>query len=394
MSKVKTQYPILRLKEFGEVWTPKSLGNICAIGDIDHWMPSTVSEGIPYLMTGDFIGINELDFANAKLISEMDYCRLARKIKPEYGDILFARYASVGAVRYVNTDKQFQISYSCAILKSHKSYDSQFLFYNIQSPDFQNKIELEINTGSQRNIGIDSLKGLDTSLPSRKEQAKIGNFFENIDQQLKLHQAKLTKLHQLKKAMLGKMFPKKGSVVPEVRFAGFSEDWITGQVKNVCSISTGKSNTQDKVKGGKYPFYVRSPNIERSNRYLYNEEAVLTVGDGVGTGKVYHYVNGKYDLHQRVYRMYNFTNVIGSFFYLFFSENFDKRVIAMTAKTSVDSVRLEMIADMEILYPISTDEQSKVGDYFQNLERLIKLQQQQISKLENIKQSFLEKMFV
>ena len=66
---------------------------------------------------------------------------------------------------------------------------------------------------------------------------------------------------------------------------------------DLCSISTGKSNTQDKIDDGEYPFYVRSPIVERSNKYLYDEEAVLTVGDGVGTGKVFHYVNGKYDLH-------------------------------------------------------------------------------------------------
>lgn len=76
----------------------------------------------------------------------------------------------------------------------------------------------------------------------------------------------------------------------------------------MCSISTGKSNTQDKIDNGIYPFYVRSPIIERSNKYLYDEEAVLTVGDGVGTGKVFHYVNGKYDLHQRCYRMYDFSD--------------------------------------------------------------------------------------
>ncbi|TOO24122.1 hypothetical protein CGH39_26910, partial [Vibrio parahaemolyticus] len=68
---------------FNGDWSKKWLGSVCSIGDVDHWMPQTVSEGIPYLMTGDFVGINELDFANAKLISETDYGRLSRKIKPE-----------------------------------------------------------------------------------------------------------------------------------------------------------------------------------------------------------------------------------------------------------------------------------------------------------------------
>lgn len=266
----------------------------------------------------------------------------------------------------------------------------QFIYSIFQKINWREKDE---------STGVPSLSKLNINHIStfkceNKEQTKIGNFFQNLDKQLKLHRDKLAKQQQLKKAMLGKMFPKAGAKVPEIRFAGFSEDWVYSSVSSLCSISTGKSNTQDKIKDGIYPFYVRSPIIEKSNRYLYEEEAVLTVGDGVGTGKVYHYVNGKYDLHQRVYRMYNFINVVGPFFYLFFSENFGKRVAAMTAKTSVDSVRLEMIANMEMQYPTSKNEQKKIGEYFQNIESLIALQQQQINKLKNIKQACLDKMFV
>ena len=140
-------------------------------------------------------------------------------------------------------------------------------------------------------------------------------------------------------------------------------------------ISTGKSNTQDHIEDGAYPFYVRSQIINRSDRYLYDEEAVLTVGDGVGTGKVYHYVNGKYDLHQRVYRMYSFqNNMLGRYFYYYFSNSFYQRVMTMTAKTSVDSVRYEMIADMEILYP-SRAEQKKIIKTFSDIDNLITLHQ-------------------
>ena len=153
--------------------------------------------------------------------------------------------------------------------------------------------------------------------------------------------------------------------------------WEQRKVADVCSISTGKSNTQDKIDDGAYPFYVRSPIIERSNRYLYDEEAVLTVGDGVGTGKVFHYVNGKYDLHQRVYRLFDFSeDVDAKFFYHWFSENFYDRVMSMTAKTSVDSVRLEMIADMEMTAP-SYDEQRKISGYLDHIDTLITLHQRQ-----------------
>lgn len=165
---------------------------------------------------------------------------------------------------------------------------------------------------------------------------------------------------------------------PALRFRGYTDDWEQRKAKEICSISTGKSNTQDHVEDGKYPFYVRSPIIERSNRYLFNEEAVLTVGDGVGTGKVFHYVNGKYDLHQRVYRMFDFSdNITAKYFFYYFSNHFYDRVMAMTAKTSVDSVRYEMIADMDIAMP-TVSEQELISNYFTALDNLITLHQRKL----------------
>ena len=103
----------------------------------------------------------------------------------------------------------------------------------------------------------------------------------------------------------------------------------------------------------------------------------MTVGDGVGTGKVFHYVNGKYDLHQRVYRMFGFSEEItAKYFYYYFSNHFYDRVMAMTAKTSVDSVRYEMIADMDITLP-KVKEQMAISAYFDRLDHLITLHQRE-----------------
>ena len=180
---------------------------------------------------------------------------------------------------------------------------------------------------------------------------------------------------------------------PQIRFQGFTEEWEQRKVKELCLISTGKSNTQDKIDDGIYPFYVRSSIIERSNKYLYDEEAVLTVGDGVGTGKVFHYVNGKYDLHQRCYRMFGFSDELNAkYFYHVFSLLFYKRVMAMTAKTSVDSVRYEMIADMQIPIP-NIKEQEKIAIIFDDIDNLISLHQRKYDSLVKVKKSMLEKMF-
>ncbi|HEM3620273.1 TPA: restriction endonuclease subunit S [Streptococcus suis] len=189
------------------------------------------------------------------------------------------------------------------------------------------------------------------------------------------------------------MFPAEGERVPKRRFPGFTDDWELRNVGEICRISTGKSNTQDREEQGKFPFYVRSPIIEKSTKYLFDEEAVLTVGDGVGTGKVFHYVHGKYDLHQRVYRMFSFTHVNAKYFYYYFSKKFFDRVMAMTAKNSVDSVRLEMISDMEITIP-QLEEQEKIVKILSTLDQQITLHQRKLEKLKNLKKALLNELFV
>lgn len=271
-----------------------------------------------------------------------------------------------------------------------KKCHNSFLAYNICQLD----IEPFLVGGGRAKLNADVMMKLYIYLPKFDEQTKIGQYFLQLDNLITLHQRECDQLKELKKSMLKKLFPRDGSNIPEVRFAGFTDAWEQRKVSELCSISTGKSNTQDKVEDGEYPFYVRSPIIEKSNKYLYDEEAVITVGDGVGTGKVFHYINGKYDLHQRCYRMYAFSNELDAhYFYHVFSKLFYKRVTAMTAKTSVDSVRLEMISDMQIPTP-RIDEQIKIGSYLDSLDNLITLHQRELEILKNLKKTCLKRMFI
>ncbi len=162
--------------------------------------------------------------------------------------------------------------------------------------------------------------------------------------------------------------------------------------KEICSITTGKSNTQDQVADGKYIFFIRSDVPVRSNRYLYDEEAVITIGDG-NIGKVFHYVNGKFDLHQRCYKMSNFKDLTAKYFYYYFSTKFYDRAMSMSAKATVDSVRLEMISDMVIVYPKSLNEQDNISILLGNVDNLITLHQRKLDLLKNMKVSLLNKMF-
>lgn len=140
----------------------------------------------------------------------------------------------------------------------------------------------------------------------------------------------------------------------------YPSDWQEDKVSDVVDISTGCRDTQDNKSTGRYPFFVRSPIVEHIDVADYDCEAVLTAGDGVGTGKVFHYYNGKFAAHQRVYVMNNFKDVDGKYFYYFFSRNFIKEVEKYTAKSSVDSVRRAMIADMEFAHPQLPEQQDIV----------------------------------
>ena len=171
------------------------------------------------------------------------------------------------------------------------------------------------------------------------------------------------------------------------------EDWELDHVENIAHITTGNKNTQDRIEEGQYPFFVRSQTVERINSYSFDGEAVLTAGDGVGTGKVFHYINGKFDAHQRVYRISDFSeSVNGYFFYLYFSSRFYSRIMQMTAKSSVDSVRREMIANMLIPLPPTKAEQEAIAEALSEMDAEIAALEIKLAKARNIKQGMMHNL--
>lgn len=226
---------------------------------------------------------------------------------------------------------------------------------------------------------------------SIEEQEKIGDFFSKLDRQIELEEEKLELLEQQKRGYMQKIFSQ------ELRFKEESGDdyaaWKETTIKEIAEIKTGSKDTKDAREDGNYNFYVRSPIIHKINSYSYDGEAILTVGDGVGVGKVFHYVNGKFDYHQRVYKISDFKNYYGLLLYYYFSKNFLKEARKYNAKTSVDSVRKDMIANMKVPMPIM-EEQQKIGMFLKKLESRIDYQNSKINLLKQRKRGFLQKMFV
>lgn len=170
------------------------------------------------------------------------------------------------------------------------------------------------------------------------------------------------------------------------------DDWEVKEIKDFADVTTGDKNTQDAEENGKYPFFVRSPIVEKINKFSYDVEGVITAGDGVGTGKVFHYAKGKFGLHQRAYLIYNFKNTDPKYFYYNFSKNFYERVHSMTAKSSVDSVRREMITKMQIPIPPTLPEQQRIAKVLSDVDALIFTTEKLLQKKRNIKQGTMQEL--
>lgn len=169
------------------------------------------------------------------------------------------------------------------------------------------------------------------------------------------------------------------------------KDWSLSCLEKYMKIETGSRNTEHRNENGKYPFFVRSQQVERIDTYQYDCEAVLTAGDGVGTGKVFHYINGKFDAHQRVYVMYQFQDIEAKYFYYYFKENFYNEVSKYTAKSSVDSVRRDMIAKMIIPLP-PLPEQKVIAETLSDADGLIASLEKLIEKKKAIKQGAMQQL--
>lgn len=166
----------------GEVpahWEITRLGVILdAIGDVDHFMPASVEQGVPYLMTGDLKEfVSEVSLEGCKQVSDEDYLALSRKIKSSKGDVIMARYATIGTSMYVDVDTDFLVSYSCVTLKAnHSKVSGLYLFQYMRSDAFRQAVEGQVNTNTQGNVGINHLKNISVVLPPITEQAGIAAF--------------------------------------------------------------------------------------------------------------------------------------------------------------------------------------------------------------------------
>ena len=128
---------------------------------------------------------------------------------------------------------------------------------------------------------------------------------------------------------------------------------------DISEIGTGSNNREDCSENGLYPFFVRSKDILRIDKYLYDEEAILIPGEG-GVGEIFHYINGKYGLHQRTYRVHPFSSDIkGKYLYYYLQENFRNYIHHKSYKSTAASIRRPMLTEFPLAIP-PLSEQSRI----------------------------------
>lgn len=168
--------------------------------------------------------------------------------------------------------------------------------------------------------------------------------------------------------------------------------WSPIRFRFIAKITTGNQDTQNADPDGEYPFYVRSPIVERCNNYTFDGKGILMAGDGAGAGRVFHLVDGKYAVHQRVYRFYDFK-YMDPVLLKYYLENLFATVMDYgSAKTTVPSVRLPMIQDFVVCVPPKKEQDNIVAVLNEKCDQvgsLISNVQAQIEKLKAYKQSLI-----
>lgn len=282
--------------------------------------------------------------------------------------------------------------------------DTRYINYYLRTLALQN-VFIALSTGIRErscDLRWKKIAELLFTIPPLKTQQKIADYLDEkcgeIDATIAKQKESIEKLKAYKQSLISETITKGLDKSAPLKPSGIK--WLGEIPQNariirlrfLSSIQTGDKDTVNRVENGKYPFYVRSPIVERIDTFSFDGEAILMAGDGVGAGKVFHYVNGKFDYHQRVYNIHNLKGVLGKFLYYYLRENFYKEIEQSNAKSTVDSIRLPMLLDFPIIvYPYDLQKEivSFLDKKVAEIDAIIIKKQNIIQKLDAYKKSLI-----
>lgn len=367
------------LGEVPEAWLVKKLCHISWMRARLGWKglkaDEYVESGYGFLSTPNIKG-DEIDFSRVNFITEERYLE-SPEIMLSEGDILLAKDGStLGTVNVIRKlPIKATVNSSIAVITPAKSVSSLYLYYQFVGSFFQQTIQLLKGGMGVPHLYQEDLNKVHFLLPSVKEQHTIGIFLDRetgkIDLLIREQKELIALLQEKRQALISNAVTKGLDPKAKMKDSGVEwlgevpEHWAFKRLRRLCEITTGGKDTENRVDDGEYPFFVRSQEVERIDSFSFDGEGILTAGDGVGVAKVFHYYTGKFDFHQRVYLLFNFKNEItGAFLFEYIREHFHKEVLKLSAKSTVDSLRMPMFQEFPVLVP-PIHEQSAIVKYLE-----------------------------
>ena len=343
--------PAIRFKGFNDDWEQRKLSLLAERFD-NLRIPVTASNRIPG--NTPYYGANGiLDYVDG-FTHDGEFILIAEDGANDLNDY---------PVHYVN-GKVWVNNHAHVIQAKEDIADNKFLKYSFKILD----IAPYLVGGSRAKLNVDIMMDLIIDTPKLDEQIKLGKFFSSLDNLITLHQRKCDKLIIFKKAMLEKMFPKNGENLPEVRFEGFNDDWEQrklGEITN--SIDTGRSKFVSNS-NGEYEILGSTSVIGYDDNYDYEGDFLLTARVGANAGELYRHSGRVKISDNTVFIQGKNLNFI---FYMLM--NFDIKKLSFG--TGQPLIKASELRELELMLPKSSEEQQKIGTFFNSLDNLITLHQ-------------------
>ena len=316
------------------------------------------------------------------------------------GDVLFGKLRAYLRKYWLANQDGVCSTEIWAFVATNKAINP-FLFYVVQTEQFIKAASEAYGTHMPRS-DWNVVKNYLLPLPPLPEQTAIATALSDTDALISSLQTLIAKKQAVKLAAMQNLLSGKirlpafaqrpdGSLktTRQTELGCVPEDWEVLELGSVAFIKTGSKNNQDKKENGQYPFFVRSATVEQIDTYSYDCEAILIPGEG-NIGSIFHYINGKFDAHQRVYVIRDFYNVIGKFVFFALKQNFGKHAMENTVKATVDSLRLPTFQNFKFAIPKSTTEQTAIAQLLSDMDAEIEALEGRLKKTQSLKQGMMQ----